>query len=62
MLWWIESSQKFIIPEAEPVFGVGFTIVFRQVSTEETKREEFQTINREAQKGRVVTERIFSAR
>lgn len=45
----LEGSQKFIIYEAEPVFGIDFTILFREVSIEEAKREEFRRINREVQ-------------
>lgn len=57
----LEGSQKFIIYEAEPIFGIDFTILFREVSTEEAKREEFQRINREVQQGHRFTERTFFA-
>lgn len=44
------------------VFSVSFTVVFRKISTEQTKREESERINKAAQKGLIVTERIFSER
>lgn len=58
----IGSSQKSITSEAEQVFAIDRTIVFREVSAEETRLEELQRINREAQKGHIGTERTFSAR